>query len=333
MSHISQQIAPSTIHILGVGNVGSSFLELLNSNNYKLTGASDSKSTLYDSTGLDIDNILNIKRKNKYKLSTYKNAEYISDNSYDFINHSDIVIDATPTDLKNARTSLMRSREILKRGSYLIWAAKDALSYGADELIEEFPDKIGLNAVIGGTGLNLVKNLQELKNNCQDISIVGNATTTAIIKQIEQGLSLQEGIARARKLGLLEADPTFDFDGTDAAIKLAIVAKIVFGLKILPENIKRDHIESLNPNLLQKRKEEGKTTRLVGRVDRFGSINVKYEEIDLYSPLNTTPESVAYQYNLSGNKKIVYLGKGLGPVGTAKAIFEDLSFLCPIKEV
>jgi homoserine dehydrogenase len=314
-----------SIHLLGVGKVGCAFLSLLDQNKYKVTGVSDSKYTIKNPCGLDIAELLKTKEQDKQALSSYKLSNEISENNSYLRNTSEFCIDTSPTNLKRSEESFKRSQKILQQGSCLILAAKDSLFYGIDELLNEYPTQIGINAALGGTGRNLIQHLQTLRNYCFAISVVGNATTTSIIEDIEKGSTLWEGIENAGRNGLLESDPTFDLDGSDALIKISIVAKAVFGFKYQLNKIERQHIQNIDPELIRYRKKIGKTTRLIGKANLDGSLKISYDEVDLNSPLCTTHFSVAYQYHLNNNSNLIFTGNGIGPIGTAKSIIEDLT--------
>lgn len=320
-----------SIHLLGVGKVGCAFLSLLDQSKYKVTGVTDSKCTIKNPCGLNIFEILKIKEQEKFPLTSYQLNNDITDN--DLLSNSyDYFIDASPTDFHKAKESFLRSQKILQQGKQLILAAKDSLFYGIDELITEYPKQIGINAALGGTGKNLIQHLQILRDQCFAISIVGNATTTSIIKDIENGLTLQDGIEHARKNGLLESDATFDLDGSDALLKIAIVAKAVFGYQYPLEKIERPHLQSIDPELIRYRKKIGKSTRLVGKAYRDGTLKISYDEVDPNSPLFTKPLTVAYQYHLNDHSNLTFTGNGIGPKGTASAIIEDLTSLFQKKE-
>ncbi|KAB8041040.1 hypothetical protein GCL60_03640 [Silvanigrella paludirubra] len=324
LSIFSTHLKP--IHLLGAGKVGCAFLSILNQKKYKVISVTDSKQTLYNICGLNINEILKIKEIDKAPLSNYKLINDIYElNSVK--NSNEIYIDTTSTSIQNSEISFNRSQNILKNGNFILLAAKDSLFYGIDQLLTEYPGKIGINAALAGTGKNLIQNLDTLRNECFAISVVGNATTTSLIEDIENGYTLEEGIQRARANGFLESDPTFDLDGTDALTKISIVGKAVFGYKYQIEKINRQHINTIDPELIRYRKQKGKTTRLLGKANIDGTLKVSYDEVDLKSPLCTTPYSVTYQYHLKNNSELIFKGDGIGPKGTAQAIMEDLNAL------
>ena len=61
-----------------------------------------------------------------------------------------------------------------------------------------------------------------------------NGTSNYILTEIERdGTAFADVLAEAQRLGYAEADPTADVDGFDARSKLAILAALAFGEKII----------------------------------------------------------------------------------------------------
>src|SRR6185312_13235970 len=59
------------------------------------------------------------------------------------------------------------------------------------------------------------------------------------------GLSFDECLKVAQRLGYAEADPTFDIEGHDTAHKLAILTSIAFGCRISAGDIYMEGISSI----------------------------------------------------------------------------------------
>jgi homoserine dehydrogenase len=60
-----------------------------------------------------------------------------------------------------------------------------------------------------------------------------------------EGISFEDCLADAQRLGYAEADPTFDIEGNDTAHKLAILTSLAFGTEIADDNIYhgRHHVD------------------------------------------------------------------------------------------
>lgn len=59
-----------------------------------------------------------------------------------------------------------------------------------------------------------------------------NTTSSLVLHLIERGFSLEEAIGQAQQLGIAEADPWYDLDGWDAAMKTTILANTFFSTRM-----------------------------------------------------------------------------------------------------
>lgn len=321
---------PVTLHLLGPGAVGSALLRMLPPGCI-LTGVTDSTATLRGTAGIDPYWIA-ANKEQRHPLSAQPGARTLSLREALAWVSADIVVDATATDFGRTEWSDALEHAVLARGARLALAAKDALCSAAPRWFAgERRDRIGCNAVLGGTGRFLQRELDGLRERCVSVAIAGNASTTTIIETIERGGSLEEGIADAHRRGFLEADPELDLRGADAAVKLAIVAGALRNRTFDPAAIPCDDIRDLDLALLRERFRRGRTTRLVARADEYGALAVRYEEIDRGSPLGAPIGRVVYAYVLEDGATRVHVGGGLGAVATAQALCADIAALAAAK--
>lgn len=315
-----------TLHLLGPGKVGRAFLDRIARLPLRLLAVSDSTGTLYDPRGLEARAVAGWKTRGG-SLARHPDGLAISTEDALSLAGADLVIDATPTDLSRPEIAAGRCRSILGRGARLALAAKDALCFAGEDLLSpRHLPRVGLNAVLGGTGAHLADELADLRATCTEVEIVGNASTTALIEEIEAGRSLDEGIAAATRRGLLETDPTQDLDGSDAAVKLAIVVRALWGFELSPADVPKLDRRALDPESIRERHDHGErrtTTRLVGRASRDGSFHLGYEEVPRGSHLAVPSDRVVYAYRTAGGLR-VHVGSGLGPKGTADALLADV---------
>ncbi|MFN0207757.1 MAG: hypothetical protein ACKVS6_15725 [Planctomycetota bacterium] len=332
---------PATIHLLGIGKVGRAFLQLLSNqqlsnpvllnNGFRLSAATDSTATVYCREGLAASEISKFK-ENGGSLKDYPGAERLPIDIALNVVRANIVIDAAPTNMKNASAALDRAFCALRAGSNIALAGKDALAAGAELLLtREHAGRVGINGALGETGAALIRELAILQKECNKIEIVANATTTCVIEAIENGSSLDDAIGEARRRGLLESDPGDDFNGSDAATKLAIVARAVFQKSVDFKSITREDLRDLDIQQLRARAAKGKTTRLVGRAGRNGSLSVVFQEVDRFSPLNVPSDRLVYIYYDSSGARRVFVGNGVGPVATARALWDDAAAFSAVR--
>ena len=309
------------VHLLGAGPVGRAFLKRIEAHpELSLVALTDTQATVYARDGLDADALRRWKaggrslaeRRGAYAVDAALAADLVA---------ADVVVDATTTRPRYATDAWLRCRAALRGGGALVLAAKDGLARGAASLATDAAlARIGCNAVLGGTGARLLAERHTLAN-ARQVALVANGSTTALIERVEAGASPDEAIEALRADGVLEADAAQDLDGTDAALKLEVVAGLLWGIR---PAIPREAFHDLDPDLLRERAGRGLTTRLVARARRGGEAAVRYEAVPRGSPLAVPSGRVAYTYRLPRGHTRAHLGAGLGPDGTADALLADV---------
>lgn len=311
-----------TLHLVGPGEVGRRLLERLPREACRVVAVTDSTATVFDRAGVDVAAIVRHKAAGG-SLRQLPRAEAIAAELAIELIGADIVVDATPSHGDGTAAALRRGRTALRLGARLVLCGKNALAAAAGEWLNgDAAARLGINAVLGGTGLQLLRELDELRRRCCELQLVGNVTTTVIVQAIERGAGVEQGIAHARELGLLESDPELDLDGSDAAVKLAAVHGALFGSA--GQTIVRQHVRQLDAKTLQARHRRGATTRLVARGSRVGGdLRVAFEELPRGSPLAAPADRVVYGYRL-GDELRLHTGLGVGHERTAEAALQDV---------
>jgi homoserine dehydrogenase len=92
-----------------------------------------------------------------------------------------------------------------------------------------------------------------------------NTTSSLVLSMVEQGYSLEEGIRRAQEIGVAEADPWYDLDGWDAAMKTTILANALLGGQLTPQQIEREGIRHLSADEIRAAAQAGTPIRLVSQ--------------------------------------------------------------------
>ncbi|HSM06220.1 MAG TPA: hypothetical protein VK858_16490 [Longimicrobiales bacterium] len=311
----------TSLHLVGPGRVGRALLRCLAGGPVRLVAVSDSRGTLRSPGGLDPRRTAELKERTG-RVAPERRA--LSPALLRAVG-ADLVVDATATALHRTDWYDLLEQGVLDRGATLVLAAKDGLRARAERwTAPPLAGRVRFNAVLGGAGEDLRAELPELRSRAHTVAIGGNASTTAIVRAVEAGGSLEDGIAAAGEAGLLEADPELDLRGVDAAVKLAIVAGAVWGRSVEPATIPCDDIRDVDPEILRERARRGRTTRLIGRRDPTGRLSVRYEEVARGSLLDVPSDRVAYLYGLREGGERLHVGDGLGPDGTARALLRDV---------
>ncbi|HEB52689.1 MAG TPA: hypothetical protein ENI87_05495, partial [bacterium] len=307
----SGQSPGRTLHLVGPGQVGRAFLRQFASRAGRaprLVAVSDASGTVYDRGGLAPSELLAYKDGGG-RLGELANAEAVPTELAIRVVAADVVVDATPSTLADTDAAVQRARAALQVAGALVLCSKNGLARCAAEwLSPRDRARVGMHAALGGTGANLVRELDELRRECREVALVGNVATTKVITAIERGRSLAEGIAEAQRCGFLEPDPALDLDGSDAAVKLLCVVGAVFGDTFTRPPalaaVKREDLRALDPELLRTRAARGATTRLVARATRGGDLRVTFEELPLGAPLAAPPDRVVYGYRLPAGLRV-----------------------------
>ena len=324
----------TTLHLIGPGQVGRAFLRQLQARppeSLRLVAVSDRSGTVFQREGLAAEGIVSHKHAGG-RLCELPGAETIPTELAIRLVSADIVVDATPSHAADTDAAVQRGRAALQCGASLALCSKNGLAEAAaDWLVSATRSRVLVNAVLGGTGAQLLAELDELQRDCHGLALVGNVTTTAIITAIEDGASVDEGIAEAQRLGFLEPDATLDLDGSDAATKLLCVWSALFGSTFTKSpglaSVQREDVRDLDPTALRERASRGATTRLIARGGRSGTdLRAAFEEVALGSPLAAPADRVVYGYELPSGLR-VHTGLGVGYERTAEALWQDVHAL------
>ncbi len=135
-------------------------------------------------------------------------------------------------------------------------------------------------------------------------------------------------LAEAQRLGYAEADPTLDVDGSDAAHKLAVLARVAFDVAMLPKQIERRGIVDVSPLDIRLAGELGCVIKLIADAQLHDN-----ELTLLVAPVlvrrGTPLADVAGAYNavrVVGDAvgDTLFYGAGAGAMPTASAVVADI---------
>src|SRR5579883_1929107 len=101
-----------------------------------------------------------------------------------------------------------------------------------------------------GGGIPVIRVLREALASDWVIRLEGivNGTCNYVLTRMsEDGLSFDEAVAQAQRLGYAEADPGLDVDGHDAAHKLVVLAMLAFGARVEADRVPTEGIRLVDP--------------------------------------------------------------------------------------
>jgi homoserine dehydrogenase len=181
-----------------------------------------------------------------------------------------VVFEAIPLDARAGQPALDYLRAVLERGIHAISANKGPLVFGYRELrtlaaANQCAYRFESAVMDGAPVFSLVRDCLPLAG-LRAIHGVFTSTATIVIEAVERGLSIEEGIAEAQRLGIAEADPSYDVDGCDSAMKLCALANVLFGGDLRPADVHRQGIRDCSAAEIRDANDAGTPIRLIGEL-------------------------------------------------------------------
>ncbi|RZN25792.1 homoserine dehydrogenase [Bradyrhizobium sp. Leo121] len=183
-----------------------------------------------------------------------------------------------------------------------------------------------------GAAIPVIKTLREGLSGTSVNRVYGilNGTCNYILTRMEhEGLSFEECLKDAQRLGYAEANPSFDVDGHDTAQKLAILASLAFGTKVAQTAVYVEGISSITPEDLRAAEELGYRVKLLGVAVR----TAKGIEQRVHPTMVPKSSSIAQVMGVTnavtidgeGIPPITLVGPGAGGAATASAVVADIA--------
>jgi homoserine dehydrogenase len=221
----------------------------------------------------------------------------------------------------------------LREGRHVITANKQLLAQHGQELIEAAKEggaQLRFEAAVAGA-IPVIRVVQESLGAVPIEKVFGivNGTTNYILTEMaREGLSFEQALEQAQKLGYAEADPSDDVGGADAAAKMAILARLAFGAPVRLEDVPYEGIESIRPDDLAYAKELGLSLKLLGVAERIGDeLSVRVFPCFLYPGHPLAPIEGpfnAVMVEAPTITEITMSGPGAGGSQTASAVLGDV---------
>ena len=158
-----------------------------------------------------------------------------------------------------------------------------------------------------------------------------NGSTNFLLALLAEGVGFDEAVARARHLGYLEADPSDDVDGHDAARKIAILACLAGGRHVGPEAVTRRGLAGVGPGEVELAGALGATLKLLAVAERPPgasgpfSLWVAPALVPAHHPLAAVHGAAnAVVVAVEPGGETLLAGQGAGGPPTAQAVAGDL---------
>lgn len=224
-------------------------------------------------------------------------------------------------------------RAALAAGKHVVTANKALLAKHGNELAklaEENGVSLNYEAAVAG-GIPIIKTMREgmTSNSISRVYGILNGTCNYILTRMEEeGLSFEDCLKDAQRLGYAEADPTFDVEGNDTAHKLAILTSLAFGTEIEADSIFLEGITTLTTTDILAADELGFRIKLLGvalKTDTGIEQRVHPTMVpkgSAIAQISGVTNAVAVDGDAIGS--ITLAGPGAGGDATASAVVADL---------
>ena len=337
-------VRPVRLLLVGLGNLGRRFCALLGEREtdlarryglrFLLVGAADSRGAAERPDGLDLRRVVALKEEGK-SIAAYPGVGRPDRTALDLVleGEADVLCEASPVNLTaGGEPGLSCVRAALSRGMHVVTTNKGPIVLAYPELVRLARDRgveLRFDGTVAGGLPALYLGMRDLRGAIVSrIEAVPNLVTGLLIDRLLAGTSWEAALAQARREGQLEADPSWDLDGWDAAAKLVILANAVLGVPARLEDVEREGITGLTAEGARRAAGTG-LLRLVARAERVteGSyhLSVRPRALPVDHPLGrlgTHGMGIVYETDLFGT--IAATISETTPLPSAATILRDL---------
>ena len=245
---------------------------------------------------------------------------------------ADVAVELTTLNPITGQPAIDHIRTAFARGMHVVTANKGPIAHAYADLREE-AERRKLMFRFEATVMDGAPVFNQVRNNLPGVTVLGftgvlNSTSKIVVETMEQGGTFEEGLDAARRMGIAEADASYDVEGWDSAAKTAALANVLMDARTNPQFISTRGITRLTPERVRALKEEDKTVRLVSRAKRANgglSLRVRAEVLDrndVLACVHGTSNVLLLHTDLMGTIGTVSISPGVEQ--TAYGVFIDL---------
>ena len=312
--------------VVGVGAVGRAVVDLASESGHRVTAVADSSGAALDPAGLDPITVL--ERKDEAGTVGDADPEDVLEAEYD------VLVEATPTTLGDAEPGFGHAARALERDRHVVLANKGPVAERYDDLRGREAESAGavrFEATVGGA-IPVIATIEDRgPDQIEAARGVLNGTANFILSRMAtEGLGYEHVLAEAQDLGVAEADPTFDVEGTDAALKCVILSNLLSGGGHRLTDAEVAGIADIPASALELAAEDGRTVRLIGTATREG-VRVGPRLVPERGTLAVTGTRNVVEVETVHGGRLHLAGRGAGGPETATAVLADVNRLPPLE--
>lgn len=311
------------VALLGCGSVGAQVARLILEHGDELAARVGARLTL---TGIAV-------RSLDTKRDVELPPELFTTDAEHLVLGADIVIELMGG-IEPARSLILRA---LEGGADVVTANKALIATHGPELAdkaEQVGAQLSYEAAVAGA-IPIIRPLRESLAGDRITRVLGivNGSTNYILDRMDRfGDSAADAMRVASELGYLEADPTLDVEGYDAAQKATILASIAFHTEVPVESVHREGITQITAQQIEAARHAGYVIKLLAIAERLTAVDgTQGVSARVYPALISRDHPLAAVH---GGKNAVFVeaeaagelmfyGAGAGGVETASAVLGD----------
>jgi homoserine dehydrogenase len=336
-----------SLWVVGLGTVGRWLLRVLDSQAERLarrydvrfvvTGVANARDGfVFNAGGLDVRAVLGHLATGR-SIAEQPDAEHWSSAIEGLrATEADVLVEVTASPGADGEPGVLHMREALGRRIPVVTSNKWPIALHGVKLAELAGSQgVALRAestVMSGTPL--LGPLTEGLAGAVPIGLRGivNATANFILSAMASGRSYDEALAAAQAAGLAERGVEADVEGSDAQAKTMILAALVFGRQLRPEQVARRGISGIARTEIERAVSAGGRIRHVSTLefserDGAGDVRASVEPVSLsgddpLARIDGTDNAVTCRATPIGEITIVGPGAGLELAG--QGVLSDL---------
>jgi homoserine dehydrogenase len=335
--------------LVGLGNVGQSFLDLMDAKTalladshgieLVLTGVADSSAAALAPAGLNTRALRAHKSAGKPLHTFPDSTQGMSAPEMVAEVEADVLLEASTVNLKTGQPGLDCVRIAIRRGMDIVLANKGPLVLAFGEL-EAAAKAAGVELAYSATvcGALPVVNIGRRDLAACDIRAVAgvfNATSNSILAAMARGGDYADALRQAQLDGIAEADPSLDVEGWDTANKLVIIANSILRQPCTLADVQPViGITHITPAEIREHAALGEVVKLVARanVGQVGNLSYQLSVQPEWLPADTFLASInGWEMGIVFDTDIMGLQQlkvdERGPIPTAAAMLRDVIML------
>ncbi|MCL2509144.1 MAG: homoserine dehydrogenase [Oscillospiraceae bacterium] len=308
------------VAIMGYGVVGSGVAEVLKKNHESIL----KKSTL---SQLDLKYILDIR-----DFPGDENESLLVRDFNLILNDSEVGI--VVETMGGLRPAFDFVSACLRAGKHVVSSNKELVAEKGFELLKIAEEKnvnFLFEASVGG-GIPIIRPLSQClaANEIDEICGILNGTTNFILtKMINEGMDFESVLKMAQDNGYAEKDPTADIEGFDACRKICILASLVYGKHVYPEEVHTEGITRISIADVEYARDFGGVIKLIARAKKLDENKIFAMVSPMLVPGESQLSTVDDVFNgilVKGDSigDVVFYGRGAGKLPTASAVVGDV---------